>query len=188
LESVETKIREFAAEGLRVIAVAYKDLEETESFTAKNVEESMVFVGLAAMKDPIRPEVKDAVRLAQQAGIRIVIITGDYGPTAEAIAEEAGIVNPKNACVIRGIDLETMNDQKIIEELKKRDVIFARVSPEQKLRIVKVLKQNGEVVAVTGDGANDAPSLKEADIGVAMEPTLQEKPLTWFCSTTVSHP
>jgi magnesium-transporting ATPase (P-type) len=97
-----------------------------------------------------------------------VIITGDYGPTAQAIAEEVGIVDQGSCRIIRGVDLETMNDEAIVEEVKKENVIFARVSPEQKLRIVKVLKKCGEVVAVTGDGANDAPSLREADIGVAM--------------------
>jgi magnesium-transporting ATPase (P-type) len=107
------------------------------------------------------------VRLAKKAGIKIIIITGDYGPTAKAIAEEVGIIGPDYR-IIRGIDLEKMSDKEIIETIKKEDVIFARVLPEHKLRIVKILKQNGEVVAVTGDGANDAPSLKEADIGVAM--------------------
>lgn len=168
LHVVETKIREFASEGLRVIAVAYKELPQNGSFKDKNVERDMILVGLAAMKDPPRPEVKNAVKLAKEAGIKIVIITGDYGPTAKAIAEEVGIIKATDCRIIRGVDLETIDDKAIVEEVKRGDVIFSRVSPEQKLRIVKVLKQNGEVVAVTGDGANDAPSLKEADIGIAM--------------------
>jgi len=167
LRSVETKIREFANEGLRVIALAYRELPQNNHFGVKDVEKNMILVGLAAMKDPPRPEVKEAVQLAKQAGIRTIIITGDYGPTAQAIAQEVDIVKP-DCRIIRGVDLETMNDQQMLDEIKKGDVIFARVSPEHKLRIVKTLKQNGEIIAVTGDGANDAPSLKEADIGIAM--------------------
>lgn len=168
MNSVEAKIHEFANEGLRVIAIAYKELPENESFKSKDVEKDMILVGLAAMKDPPRPEVREAVRLAKHAGIRTVIITGDYGPTAKAIAEEVGIVVPEKSHIIRGVDLERMEDSQIVDEVKKENVIFARVSPEQKLRIVTVLKRHGEIVAVTGDGANDAPSLKEADIGIAM--------------------
>lgn len=168
LHSIERKIREFANEGLRVIAVAYKEMPENEPFKGRNVEQDMIFVGLAAMKDPPRPEVKKAVEQARQAGIKIVIITGDYGPTAQAVAEEVGIVDPGRSRIIRGVDLEAISDEAIVEEVKKQNVIFARVSPEQKLRIVRVLKQHGEIVAVTGDGANDAPSLREADIGVSM--------------------
>jgi magnesium-transporting ATPase (P-type) len=168
LHYVEAKIREFASEGLRVIAVAYSDSPATRPFKTKDVEQNMILVGLVALKDPPRPEVKQAVALAKKAGIKIVIITGDYGPTAQTIAEEVRIVEAGSCRVIRGVDLDSMSDQAIVEEARKESVIFARVSPEQKLRIVKTLKQNGEVVAVTGDGANDAPSLKEADIGIAM--------------------
>jgi magnesium-transporting ATPase (P-type) len=168
LDAAETKIREFADEGLRVIAVAYSELPANGAFRAKNVEKDMILVGLAAMKDPPRPEVENAVTVAKKAGIKIVIITGDYGPTAQAIAQEVGIVNPEKCRIIRGVDMEAMTDEQISEEVKNENVIFARVSPEQKLRIVKALKRHGEIVAVTGDGANDAPSLKEADIGVAM--------------------
>ena len=135
----------------------------------KSIEEkNLVLVGLAAMKDPPRPEVAEAVKLAKQAGIRVMIITGDYGPTAEAIAEEVGIVAPNKCKIIRGVDMELLTDHELYAEVEKNDVVFARVSPEQKLRIVKALKKFGEIIAVTGDGANDAPSLKEADIGIAM--------------------
>jgi len=168
LQSVEQKLREFADEGLRVIAVAYKETEENLPIINEDIEKDMIFLGLIAMKDPPRVEVKEAVKQAKQAGIKIVIITGDYGPTAQAIAEEVGITSAGQSRVIHGIDLESMSDQEIYEQVKKGEVIFARVSPEQKLRIVTVLKKNGEIVAVTGDGANDAPSLKEADIGIAM--------------------
>ena len=169
LSSAERRLRDFADEGLRVIATAYAELSENGFSNVKDVaEKDMVLVGLAAMKDPPRPEVPEAVKLAKQAGIRVTIITGDYGPTAQAIAEEVGIATSDDPHIIRGVDMEPLSDQQIYDEVKKGDVIFARVSPEQKLRIVKTLKQHGEIVAVTGDGANDAPSLKEADIGIAM--------------------
>jgi Ca2+-transporting ATPase len=166
--TVEEKIREFAGEGLRVVALAYRESTEEDWTRGKSVEKNMILVGLAAMRDPARPEVKEAVRLAKEAGIKTVIITGDYGPTAQAIAAEVGIINTASCRIVRGVDLETRSDREIVEEVRKGDVIFARVSPEQKLRIVKALKEHDEVVAVTGDGANDAPSLREADIGVAM--------------------
>jgi magnesium-transporting ATPase (P-type) len=164
----ESRIREFANEGLRVIAVAYRKLRRSAYSKSEEVEKDMVFVGLAAMRDPPRLEVKEAVIKAKQAGIKTVIITGDYGPTAQVVAQEVGIVEGSRCQIIRGVDLENLSDSAVVEEVKKGDVIFARVSPEQKLRIVKALRESGEIVAVTGDGANDAPSLKEADIGVAM--------------------
>ena len=165
---IETRIHEFANEGLRVIAFAYKQIPKSDYKKNEETEKDLIFVGLAGMRDPPRKEVKNAVQKAKQAGIKTVIITGDYGPTAQAIAQEVGIVDREFTQVIRGVDLEDLDDNAIVDEVKKGNVIFARVSPEQKLRIVKVLKKSGEVVAVTGDGANDAPSLKEADIGVAM--------------------
>ncbi len=168
MQWIESRIQEFASEGLRVIAIAYKKIPKAEYTKGEEVENNLIFVGLAAMRDPPRAEVKEAVAKAKQAGIKTVIITGDYGPTAEAIAQEVGIVERQCCQIIRGVDLEDLSDTAIIDEVKKGNVIFARVAPEQKLRIVKVLKKSGEIIAVTGDGANDAPSLKEADIGVAM--------------------
>jgi Ca2+-transporting ATPase len=168
LRSAEAKIREFANEGLRVIAVAYRKLPKSEYSKDAVVEKDMVFVGLAAMRDPPRFEVKQAVAKAKRAGIKTVIITGDYGPTAQVVAREVGIVDADCCNIVRGVDLDGLDDAAIVDAVKRGNVIFARVSPEQKLRIVKVVKESGEVVAVTGDGANDAPSLKEADIGVAM--------------------
>jgi Ca2+-transporting ATPase len=167
LMKIEAKIHELANEGLRVIAVAFRKIREAEYIKGEE-EKNLVFVGLAGMRDPPRAEVKDAVSKAKQAGIRTVIITGDYGPTAQAVAQEVGVVEPKCCQIVRGVDLENLTDEAIVEEVRRGNVIFARVSPEQKLRIVKALKDSGAVVAVTGDGANDAPSLKEADIGVAM--------------------
>lgn len=165
---IEARIHEFANEGLRVIAVAFKKLEGAKYTKGDDVESDLIFVGLAGMRDPPRAEVKDAVLKAKQAGIKTVIITGDYGPTAQVIAQEVGIVEGQCCQIVRGVDLEDLSDKAVVDEVKKGNVIFARVSPEQKLRIVKVLKASGEIVAVTGDGANDAPSLKEANIGVAM--------------------
>ena len=164
---IESKIHEFANQGLRVIAVASKKVSKAE-YKKEEAERDLTLIGLAAMRDPPRAEVGEAVLKAKQAGVKTVIITGDYGPTAEAIAKEVGIVERECCQVIRGVDLDDLSDQAIINEVRKGNLIFARVSPEQKLRIVKVLKSSGEIVAVTGDGANDAPSLKEADIGVAM--------------------
>lgn len=168
LSLIQTKIHEFGNEGLRVIAIAYKSIHAKDYIKGQDVENDLIFVGLSAMRDPPRNEVKDAVLKAKQAGIKTVIITGDYGPTAQAIAQEVCIVEKSFCQIIRGVDLEDLEDQAIVDEVKKGSVIFARVSPEQKHRIVTVLKKSGEIVAVTGDGANDAPSLKEADIGVAM--------------------
>ncbi|MBN1244590.1 cation-transporting P-type ATPase [Candidatus Bathyarchaeota archaeon] len=168
LRSAEAKIREFANEGLRVIAVAYRKLPKNEYSKDAEVEKDMVFVGLAAMRDPPRLEVKEAVAKAKQAGIKTVIITGDYGPTAQVVAREVGIVDAECCNIVRGVDLDALDDAAIVDAVERGNVIFARVSPEQKLRIVKVVKKSGDVVAVTGDGANDAPSLKEAHIGVAM--------------------
>jgi Ca2+-transporting ATPase len=168
LAAVEERIREFADEGLRVIAVAYKKLPKSEYSKTAAVERKMTFAGLAAMRDPPRLEVKEAVAKAKRAGVKTVIITGDYGPTAQAVAREVGIVDADCCSIVRGVDLEEFSDAEIVDAVKRGNVIFARVSPEQKLRIVKVIRDSGEIVAVTGDGANDAPSLKEADIGVAM--------------------
>jgi magnesium-transporting ATPase (P-type) len=165
---IEMRLHEFANEGLRVIAMSYKEMPKEEFSKDLEVDNNLIFVGLAAMRDPPRMEVKGAVQKAKEAGIKTVIITGDYGPTAEVIAKEVGIVDKEGAQVISGVDLEDLPDKAIVDEVKKGNVIFARVSPEQKLRIVKVLKKSGQIVAVTGDGANDAPSLKEANIGVAM--------------------
>jgi calcium-translocating P-type ATPase len=168
LDWIEAQIHDFANEGLRVIASAYKALPKKQYKKEDDPETDLIFVGLAGMRDPPREEVKEAVAKAQAAGIKTIIITGDYGPTAQVVAQEVGIVEKECCQVIRGVDLEDLNDQAVVDEVKKGNVIFARVSPEQKLRIVKVLKKSGAVVAVTGDGANDAPSLKEANIGVAM--------------------
>jgi magnesium-transporting ATPase (P-type) len=126
-----------------------------------------VVVGLVVMADPPRPEVAAAVEECRRAGIRIVMITGDYGLTAESIAKRIGIVKSPNPRVVSGLELQEMSDEQLKIYLKD-EIIFARVAPEQKLRVVTNLQEMNEIVAVTGDGVNDSPALKKADIGVAM--------------------
>jgi len=169
LAEIGSQIRKLGDQGLRVIAIAYRKIENIgKEFHSESVEKDLVFLGLVGLQDPPRPEVQEAVQTAKRAGIRIVMLTGDYGPTARSVALQVGIVDSPDCLVTRGVDIEKMGDSELASQLQRRDVVFARVAPEHKLRIVRLLKSLGEVVAVTGDGANDAPSLKEADIGVAM--------------------
>lgn len=167
----------YAADGLRVLAVAYRAIDDTahsegvpvamSDYTPENIECHLVFVGLEVMLDPPRPEVADAVAKCRRAGIRIVMITGDYGLTAASIARRIGIVEGDDLSVVSGFELAQMSDDELKEKLRGQ-VVFARMAPEQKLRVVTALQEMGEIVAVTGDGVNDAPALKKADIGVAM--------------------
>jgi magnesium-transporting ATPase (P-type) len=158
----------FARSGLRVLAVAFRSLPaDLTNYTPETVEQELTFLGLMAMMDPPRPEVAEAVQKCHRAGIRIVMITGDYGLTAESIARRLGIIRGQHPRLVSGADLETMNDQ-VLKETLRDEVIFARVAPEHKLRVVSALQEMGQVVAVTGDGVNDAPALKKANIGVAM--------------------
>jgi len=164
----------YARDGLRVLAVAYRPLKKEENipaavsaYTPEIIEQNLIFVGLVVMADPPRPEVKEAVEECRHAGIRIIMITGDYGLTAESIAKRIGIVQKPDPKVVSGIDLEELSDEQLKVYLKD-EIIFARVAPEQKLRVVTILQEMGEIVAVTGDGVNDSPALKKADIGVAM--------------------
>lgn len=159
---------DYARRGLRVLAIAERCLpHDLDSYTAEAVETDLVFLGLIAMMDPPRPEVAEAVEKCHHAGIRVVMITGDYGLTAESIARKIGIVKSEHPRILTGIDLDSM-DETALKEALKDEVIFARVAPEHKLRVVSTLQLMGHVVAVTGDGVNDAPALKKADIGVAM--------------------
>ena len=154
---------------LRVLGLAYRVVEEAPKaeFVAVDVlEKDLVFVGLVGMIDPPRAEVKPAMEKATHAGIRTIMITGDYPNTARAVAQEIGLLQPAHA-VLTGADLDRMSDDILQSEIKRVDV-FARVSPEHKMRIVDALQANGEVVAMTGDGVNDAPAIKRANIGVAM--------------------
>jgi len=162
---------DMSRQALRVLAVAERDLPaDLTGYTPDTVETDLTLLGLVGMIDPPRPEVSEAVEQALTAGIRIIMVTGDYGLTAEAIARRIGIVRGDKAVrLITGVDLEQMSVDDLKEELAKpQDVIFARVTPEHKMEIVSALKEMGQIVAVTGDGVNDAPALKKADIGVAM--------------------
>jgi potassium/sodium efflux P-type ATPase len=158
----------FARDGLRVLAVAQRALPDGMlNYEAEQMESELVFIGLVAMMDPPRPEVAEAVQKCHHAGIRIIMITGDYGLTAESIARRVGIIRGSHPRIVTGFDLNAMDEQ-ALEEALKDEVIFARVAPEHKLRVVSALQELGFIVAVTGDGVNDAPALKKANIGVAM--------------------
>ena len=156
-----------ANEALRVLAVAYYDTSSIpKTIDSKNIEKDLVFVGLIGMIDPPRIGVKEAVTTCKRAGIKTVMITGDHILTAKAIAKNLGILNA-GELAITGAELDTIDDKTFKKNIMKYSV-FARVSPEHKVRIVKAFKSTGAVVAMTGDGVNDAPALKNADIGVAM--------------------
>ncbi len=164
-ESVRAEIDRMASRGLRVLALATRDIELKKTYSPEEAERGLTFIGLAAMLDPPRPEVKKAVRECKTAGIKVVMITGDYGITAKAVAGQIGLTGAR---VVSGEELNGMTRIQLEGVLKEEELIFARVVPEDKLKVVEALQRNGEVVAVTGDGVNDAPALKKADIGVAM--------------------
>ena len=164
---IAVHIADVSAKAMRVLGSAYHDLESSASadFTPERVERELVFVGLTGMHDPPRPEAQLAISRCQSAGIRVVMITGDHPQTAAAIAGELGIVSESAA--ITGVEINGLNDS----ELQQRAIdtaVYARVTAEHKLRIVRALKASGAVVAMTGDGVNDAPAIKGADIGIAM--------------------
>ncbi|MCP2240561.1 calcium-transporting P-type ATPase, PMR1-type [Thermoanaerobacterium thermosaccharolyticum] len=152
---------------LRVLAISYKNTDDIpERLSSDDVEKDLIFIGLLGMIDPPREEVKDSVKICKMAGIKPVMITGDHKITAMAIAKELGILN-KGDMAVTGRELEAMTDDELYKKVKDISV-YARVSPEHKMRIVKAWQRNNAVVAMTGDGVNDAPALKQADIGAAM--------------------
>ncbi len=158
---------EMAAQALRNLGFAYKDLPETASPFGEEGEKDFVFVGMMGMIDPPREEVKDAIQLCKNAGIKVVMITGDHKLTAMAVARELGLIDENRSKVLTWEELDKLSDEdlaKIVEDV----AVYARVSPEHKVRIVKALKQKGHICAMTGDGVNDAPALKMADIGISM--------------------
>ncbi|MGI6482798.1 MAG: cation-translocating P-type ATPase [Methanobacterium sp.] len=169
-EKIIEKHDVLAASGLRILAMAYRKLPaDYENYSADAVEQDLTFLGMVAMQDPPRPEVKPAVEDCHRAGIRIIMITGDYGLTAHAIAKEVGIVKEGPCLIIKGKKLNQMSDDEVKKVLVSgENVIFARAVPEHKMRIARILESMDEIVAMTGDGVNDAPALKKADIGVAM--------------------
>jgi Ca2+-transporting ATPase len=159
--------RDMARQALRVLGVAYRPMEGVpQECTVESVENKLTFVGLMGMIDPARPEVKEAVKVAKGAGLKSVMVTGDYKDTAEAIAREIGILTPGGR-VLSGAELDKISDEELAKIVDKVDVC-CRVSPAHKTKIVDAFKARGHVVAMTGDGVNDAPALKRANIGVAM--------------------
>ena len=164
---IQSDNRQMAQKALRVIAVAYKDVDTLPSkIDSQNIENNLTFVGLIGMIDPPREGVKEAVQVCKNSGIKTVMITGDHLETAKAIAKDLGILEQKDMA-ITGQELDKMSQNQL--EKKIRDYsVFARVTPEHKVRIVKAWQKNGAVVAMTGDGVNDSPALKNADIGIAM--------------------
>ncbi|MBQ8164662.1 MAG: calcium-translocating P-type ATPase, PMCA-type [Clostridia bacterium] len=166
---INVSIEKMAASALRVMGFAWRNLgisENVSSNNEKQIESRLVFAGLCGIADPLRPEVPGAVRTCREAGIRTVMITGDHKNTARAIADEMGLCE-NGADVVTGEEIEKMSDDELCETVKKTSV-FARVLPVHKLRLVKAFKKNGNIVSMTGDGVNDAPAVKEADIGIAM--------------------
>ena len=157
--------KQLSEQGLRILTFAYKELQDKEEIT-KEDENDYVFTGLISMIDPPRVESKDAVHKCIMAGIKPVMITGDHKVTAAAIAREIGIMG-KDDIAVEGLEIDKLNDEQLKEKVKNISV-YARVSPEHKIRIVRAWQSSGEIVAMTGDGVNDAPALKQADIGVAM--------------------
>ncbi|MFA5004298.1 MAG: cation-transporting P-type ATPase [Candidatus Saccharimonadales bacterium] len=155
----------------RNLAFAYRILPkgfDPKKHSLEDAEKDLVFLGIVSMVDPLREQVPGAMKMAEAAHIKVSIITGDYPTTAEAIARKAGLGSHGNISVILGEDLPKLADSQVLALLARGGAVFSRVSPEDKLRIVELAKQSGQVVAVTGDGINDAPALKRADIGVAM--------------------
>ncbi|HJW09770.1 MAG TPA: cation-transporting P-type ATPase [Holophagaceae bacterium] len=155
-----------AVQGLRVLAFAHRAVDE--GWQPAHLEEGLTFSGLVGLEDPPRPEVAEAMATCHRAGIRVIMITGDYPATAQAIAREIGMARSGESVVVTGEELRRLSDTQLQLKLELPELIFARMGAEQKLRIVQALQRKGHVVAVTGDGVNDAPALRMADIGIAM--------------------
>ena len=166
-EAILAQNRDMAGHALRVLAVAYRRLDEVpDKVEPATVEHDLVFVGLLGMIDPPRPEVVEALKVSRAAGLKSIMVTGDYKDTAQAIARDIGLLTP-GGLVLTGAELDRMSDEELAAQADRLDVC-CRVSPQHKTRIVEALKKRGHVVAMTGDGVNDAPALKRANIGVAM--------------------
>jgi len=168
-QKIMSEVAGMAAQALRVLGLAYRPLRDIPDLLPQSEETNLVWVGLVGMIDPPRPEAQSAVHRCNQAGIRVIMVTGDHPATARAIGRELGLLSQggHNPGVLTGQEVNALDDSGLLAALQETSV-FARVSPEHKLRLVNVLKGQGEVVAMTGDGVNDAPALKRADIGVAM--------------------
>ena len=168
-QAILTSNKDLAKQALRVLMMAYKTTSDIPTLESEVVESDLIFSGLVGMIDPERPEAAEAVRVAKEAGIRPIMITGDHQDTAEAIAKRLGIIDPNDTedHVFTGAELNELSDEEF-QKVFKQYSVYARVSPEHKVRIVKAWQNDGKVVAMTGDGVNDAPSLKTADIGIGM--------------------
>ena len=168
-QAILTTNKDLAKQALRVLMMAYKKTNDIPTLESAVVESDLIFSGLVGMIDPERPEAAEAVRVAKEAGIRPIMITGDHQDTAEAIAKRLGIIDPNDTedHVFTGAELNELSDEEF-QKVFKQYSVYARVSPEHKVRIVKAWQNDGKVVAMTGDGVNDAPSLKTADIGIGM--------------------
>ena len=167
IEDIHKANMEMASQALRVLAIGYKTISELPvAFTPATIENDFIFLGMVGMIDPPREEAKEAVRRCKEAGIKPVMITGDHKITATAIAKSLGIITTGD-CVLTGTDVEMMTDEQL-KDMAGNVAVFARVAPEHKVHIVNAFQSRGNVVAMTGDGVNDAPALKLADIGVAM--------------------
>ncbi|MBN2388610.1 MAG: cation-transporting P-type ATPase [Anaerolineales bacterium] len=159
---------EYARRALRVLAIAQRELPaRSGSYHHERVETDLTFLGLVAMMDPPRPEVEQAIRTCHLAGIRTVMITGDYGLTAESVARRVGMVTTHDPRIVTGAELDGMSDA-ALQQILAQEIIFARMAPDHKLRLVAAYQARGDVVAVTGDGVNDVPALRKSDIGIAM--------------------
>jgi len=167
-DEVTRQVSAFASEGYRVLAMASRQLPSGTPVSSQEVEKEMTFLGLAALRDPPRPKAEATVREARRAGVRVVMITGDHELTAEAVAKKVGIITEVGHRAVTGAELNRMTDEELAHVFESPEVIFARTTPEHKLRLVRVLMTEGEIVAVTGDGVNDSPALIEANVGIAM--------------------
>src|SRR5690625_3935235 len=165
-DEFEGKVDEMTEKALRVIAIGMRPLQTEETLTSLQLEKELTFIGLFGMKDPPRKEVKTAITDCRKAGIKTVMITGDHRKTAEAIANEIGL-HANNELIVEGAELNEM-DVDTLASIINRVTVFTRVTPEQKLKIVKAFQQQGHIVAMTGDGINDAPAIKASNIGISM--------------------
>jgi Ca2+-transporting ATPase len=161
---IETAVSEMAKSGQRLLAFGYRRLSSSVNVEKENLERDIIFVGVVGFIDSPRPQVKDAIRACREAGIRVIMVTGDHPETARAIANQVGIDSKR---ILTGNEVSRITDEEVKDALSET-FVFARVTPEDKLRLVRLLREQGEIVAVTGDGVNDAPALKEAHIGIAM--------------------
>jgi Ca2+-transporting ATPase len=166
-QAIHAQVNDLATSGMRVLGLAYRQVQPEVHHVNDALAQALWFAGIVGMKDPARPEAKDAIARARGAGIRVIMKTGDHRSTALALARDVGLARRDENSVFDETQLENMNEQQFSEAIRTANV-FARLTPSTKLRIVKGLQEQGEIVAMTGDGVNDAPALRQADVGIAM--------------------